>query len=95
LGVLGYAGWLTVIDFFSDHILPGDFFLHAFWTIMLVLLLSFFLLQGLIRLAVGRERLAERVFFRVQQAVEGRTGVSKNPVWREAKTILGLGQLVV
>jgi GTPase Era involved in 16S rRNA processing len=93
LGVLGYAGWLTVVDFFSNHILSGAFFLHAFWTIMLVLLLSFFLLQGLIRLAVGRERLAERVFTHVQQAVAGRSEIAENPVWREAKTILSLTQL--
>ena len=91
LGVLGYAGWLTAENFFSGSILSGDFFLHAFWTIALVLLLSFFLLQGVIRLAAGKERLLERIFSRVREAVDGQRSLSENPVWRQANTILGLG----
>jgi len=91
LGVLGYAGWLTAENFFSGSILSGDFFLHAFWTIALVLLLSFFLLQGVIRLAAGKERLLERIFSRVREAVDGQRRLSENPVWRQANTILGLG----
>jgi hypothetical protein len=91
LGVLGYAGWLTAENFFSGRILSGDFFLHAFWTIALVLLLSFFLLQGIIRLAAGKERLLERIFSRVREAVDGQRRLSENPVWRQANTIIGLG----
>ena len=94
LGILGYAGWLTALNFFSGSILSGDFFLHAFWTIVLVLLLSFFLLQGVIRLAAGKERLLERVFSRVREAVDQERNLSENPVWRQANTILRLGGLV-
>ena len=91
LGVLGYAGWLTAGNFFSGSILSGDFFLHAFWTIALVLLLSFFLLQGVVRLAAGKERLLERIFSRVREAVDGQRRLSENPVWQQANTIIRLG----
>lgn len=91
LGVLGYTGWLTVVNFFSGSILSGDFFLHAFWTIVLVLLLSFFLLQGVIRLVAGREKLVERVFARVRDVVDQQGSLSESPIWRQANTIIGLG----
>ncbi|MBC2709602.1 MAG: 50S ribosome-binding GTPase [Desulfosarcina sp.] len=90
LGVLGYAGWLTAVSFFSGSILSSDFFLHAFWTIVLVLFLSFFLLQGVIRLAAGKERLAGRVFSRVREAVDAQRNLSGSPVWQQANAILGL-----
>ncbi|MFO7715966.1 GTPase [Desulfosarcina sp.] len=91
LAVLGYTGWLTALNFFSGSILSGDFFLHAFWTIVLVLLLSFFLLQGVIRLAAGKERLLERVFARVREAVDQGHNLAGNAVWQQANLILGLG----
>lgn len=91
LGVLGYAGWLTAVNFFSGTILSGDFFLHAFWTIALVLLLSFFLLQAVIRLAAGKDRLVERVFAQVRETVGHQRNLSDSPVWRQVKTIQGLG----
>ena len=91
LGVIGYTGWLTVVNFFSDTILSSDFFLHAFWTIMLILFLSFFLLQGVIRLAAGKERLVEKVFSRVRREAAQEGNLSESTVWRQANVILGLG----
>lgn len=90
LGIIGYAGWLTAVNFFSGTILTSNFFLHAFWTIVLVLFLSFFLLQGVIRMAAGKERLVERVFSRVRKAVDQHSHLSDSPVWRQAELILGL-----
>jgi pilus assembly protein TadC len=91
LGVLGYAGWLTAVNFFSGSILSSNFFLHAFWTIVLVLFLSFFLLQAVIRLAAGKERLLVRIFSRVRETVDGQRNLSENPVWRQANVIIRLG----
>jgi GTPase Era involved in 16S rRNA processing len=91
LGVLGYAGWLTAVNFFSGNILAGDFFLHAFWTIAIVLLLSFFLLQGVIRLAAGKDRLVERVFAQVREAVDQQGSLADSAVWQQADTIIRLG----
>jgi GTPase SAR1 family protein len=89
LGVLGYTGWLTAVNFFTGQILSGDFFLHAFWAIAVILLLSFFLLQGLIRLAAGKERLVQRVFSRVRGAADGQSSLADNPIWMQTKIILG------
>jgi hypothetical protein len=66
---MGYVGWLTVRSFFSGQYLSSDFFLHALLTIILVLLLSFFLLQGVVRLSIGREGIQRRAFEQVEQAV--------------------------
>ncbi len=90
LGILGYSGWLTGVNFFAGNILSSDFFLHAFWTIVIVLFLSFFLLQGVLRLAAGKERLLERLFTRVRKAVDGQRNLSDNPVWQQTNTIIGL-----
>ncbi|MGD9611255.1 MAG: GTPase [Desulfovibrionaceae bacterium] len=92
LAVLGYAGWLTAMNFFTDTILSSDFFVHAFWTIALVLLLSFFLLQGLIRLTAGRERLVARVFGRLQSSLARDVRLAETPVWTQAQRILGLAR---
>ncbi len=92
LVVLGYSAWLTATKFFSGTILSGDFFLHAFWTILLILLLSFFLLQGVVRMAAGKGRLIERVFGRVQKAVDHQHNLSDSPVWQQVKTVLELGR---
>jgi hypothetical protein len=62
LVMLGYVGWLTAAGFFSRRYLSSDFFMHALLTIVIVLLLCFFLLQGLVRLAVGRDRIQRRAF---------------------------------
>jgi len=91
LGVLGYAGWLTAVNFFSGKILASNFFLHAFWTIALMLFLTFFLLQGVIRLAAGKDKLVEQVFDRVQQTLDRENRIGENPVWRQVKMIQELG----
>jgi GTPase Era involved in 16S rRNA processing len=92
LGVLGYTGWLTAVNFFTGNILSGDFFLHAFWTIVLVLLLSFFLLQGVIRLTAGKDRIVEHVFTAVRETVESQDDWENNPVRRQATAVLRLGR---
>jgi energy-coupling factor transporter ATP-binding protein EcfA2 len=60
--LMGYVGWLTAKGFFTGHYLSSDFFMHALLTIVIVLLLCFFLLQGLVRLVVGRDRIQRRAF---------------------------------
>ena len=91
LGVLGYAGWLTAVNFFSGTILSSNFFLHAFWTIVLILFLTFFLLQGVVRLAAGKEKLVAQVFDRVQQTLDRENRIDENPVWRQVKIVEELG----
>lgn len=68
LALMAYVGWLTALRFISGNYLSSDFFLHALLTIAVVLLLSFFILQGCVRLAVSRDRIQRRAFESVQQA---------------------------
>ena len=91
LSILAYAGWITGVSFFNGTILSSDFFVHAFWTIFLALFLSFFLLQGLVRLASGKDRLLEKVFARVREAVEPAPNLADSAVRRQAQTVLELG----
>lgn len=91
LTILAYAGWITGVSFFNGTILSSDFFVHAFWTIFLALFLSFFLLQGLVRLASGKDRLLENVFARVQETVAPAPNLADSPVRRQAQTVLELG----
>ncbi len=62
VALMGYVGWLTAKGFFSRTYLTSDFFLHALLTIGLILLLSFFLFQGIVKLATGRGRIQRRTF---------------------------------
>jgi energy-coupling factor transporter ATP-binding protein EcfA2 len=66
--LMGYVGWLTATRFFSRNYLSADFFMHALLTISLVLLLSFFLLQVVVRLTAGRRRIQRRAFAVVEKA---------------------------
>ncbi len=91
--VLGYVGWLTVGRFFSAHYLAGDFFVHALWVIAIVLLLSFFFLQIVIRLAAGTERISGRAFKRLTRELQEADGLGENaghPVRAQLKTLLRL-----
>jgi GTPase SAR1 family protein len=66
LAVLAYVGWLTASRFFRGEILAGDFFLHALVTVAIILLLTFFLFQGLTRISAGQRRLLAQAFGRLQ-----------------------------
>jgi len=75
VAILVYVGWVTVGTFFRAQYLSGDYFLHAFWVTAIALLLSFFALQVLIRLAASPRRLVVRAFKRLPslpENVEGR-----------------------
>ena len=90
LGILGYVGWLTARDFLTGTILPSDFFLHAFITIVIVLFLSFFLFQICLRLFAGKNRISRRAFDRLKQDVETYPTLSDSPIGRQISTILNL-----
>jgi energy-coupling factor transporter ATP-binding protein EcfA2 len=69
LALMGYVGWLTLAGFLRSDYLSGDFFLHALLTMVIVLLLSFFLLQVVIRLGAGGERIQREAFRHVERAL--------------------------
>ena len=92
VGSLGYTGWLTATHFFSGHYLSSDFFVHALLTILFALLLSFFLLQVIIRMAAGRNRIHRRAFYAIQKRLKNFGSLSKSPLARQLAVVIGLGQ---
>jgi energy-coupling factor transporter ATP-binding protein EcfA2 len=64
VAVLVHAGWRTVADYFSGNVLPVAFFLHTLLMVGIALVLTFFLLQILIRLAAGQRRILKRTLKR-------------------------------
>jgi GTPase Era involved in 16S rRNA processing len=90
LAILGYAGWLTVTRFLSGAYLTGHFFLHAFWAVLITLLLSFFLLQIAIRLTAKGERIQRHCFERLRQEMRPFQLPFQNPVRDQIETLLEL-----
>jgi energy-coupling factor transporter ATP-binding protein EcfA2 len=90
IGILGYCGWLTLQSFFSGDYLSGDFFLHAFWAIGIMMLLSFFLLQMVIRLTAGTRRMTTRAVEKFKSQTNQIDTPLAQPVRSQLETLLGL-----
>jgi hypothetical protein len=93
IGILGYCGWLTLQTFFSGSYLSGDFFMHAFWAIGIILFLSFFLLQLCIRAAAGAGRITARAFEKLKSQLEHLNDFNRNPLKSQLETVLNLADL--
>ena len=94
LAVLGYPGWITVDRFLRGSYLSVDFFLHALWTIAIVMLLSFFLFQICVRLGASPERVTRRAFEKMKQQTDRLEGLATNPVLEQLETILDLDKML-
>jgi hypothetical protein len=93
--ILGYTGWLTVRGFLSGNYLTGGFFLHAFWVIVIVMVLSFFLLQICIRLFASARRINAKAFEKLKKQIDQVEGVITNPVRSQLETVLNLTESCV
>jgi GTPase SAR1 family protein len=90
IAVLGYTGWLTVRGFFTGNYLSGDFFLHAFWVIGIIMLLSFFLLQACIRLGANAQRLTAKALEKLKNELEQAESVITTPVRSQLEAVMDL-----
>ena len=90
VGILGYCGWLTLSNFFSGTYLAGEFFLHAIWAIGIVMLLSFFILQIVIRLAAGSERITTRALKTLKSNADQIDTPLDNPARSQLESVLEL-----
>lgn len=90
VALMGYVGWLTAKGFFSRNYLSSDFFLHALLTIGLILLLSFFLFQGIVRLATGRGRIQRRAFEMIERTAAQQPMLATREIARQVATIIEL-----
>ena len=94
LALMAYVGWLTAAGFFTGHYLTSDFFMHALLTIALVLLLSFFLFQGLVRLAVGKDRIQRLAFNAIGQMVSDHPLTATRSIVDQICAVLTLAELM-
>jgi len=94
LAILGYTGWITVQRFLMGSYLAVDFFLHALWTIGIVLLLSFFFFQVCVRLAASPERVTRRTFEKMKRQADQLEGITTNPVLEQLETVLELDRML-
>ena len=90
IAILGHVGWTTARDYFAGNYLSSDFFLHSFLTIAIVLFLSFFVLQGCVRLFAGSGRIVGKTFSEIKQQLERLQPISTNPVGEQIDAVLGL-----
>jgi hypothetical protein len=88
--LLVYVGWLTATSFLSRAYLSGDFFLHALLTIAIVLLLSFFALQILVRIALRGDRIQARALQKVQTATGDTPRVAGRDISEQVSQVLAL-----
>jgi energy-coupling factor transporter ATP-binding protein EcfA2 len=92
--VLGYTGWITVERFLQGSYLAVNFFVHALWTIGIILLLSFFLFQILVRLTASPERLTARAFEKLKQRADQFDTSATSPVSKQLDALIQLGDVL-
>ena len=93
LALIAYVGWMTTDAFLREAYFTGDFFLHAFLTMGLILFLCFFLYQIIVRLAAGTERLTGQAFEAVKEQVAEERTMPMNPIGEQVAAVLGLSAL--
>ena len=93
-GILGYSGWITVKGFLVGEYLAGSFFLHALWSIVIILLLSFFIFQACIRLVASPERVTTKAFEKMKRQAEQSDLMASNPVLLQLETVIELSALL-
>jgi hypothetical protein len=92
--ILGYTGWITVERFLLGSYLAAGFFLHALWTIGIILLLSFFLFQILVRLVASPERVTTKAFEKMKHQADQLEAFTNNPVLVQLETIIDLENML-
>lgn len=90
VALLGHVGWITARNYFSGNYLPGDFFLHAFITVLIALLLAFFVFQVLTRATASPDRLAQRAFQGLQQQAADFMPLGDTALARQILSVLAL-----
>lgn len=93
-GMLGYSGWITVKGFLLGEYFAGAFFLHAFWSIGIILVMSFFLFQACVRLAAGPERLTTKAFEKMKRQTDQLDVTTPNPVLVQLDSLIELDAML-
>jgi small GTP-binding protein len=93
LGILGHAAYLTTIHYFAGNYFSTEFFIHAFLTMIIILFLSFFILQVLIRIFGGTRQITNRTFHLMKSRMEPWPGTVSNPLINQIQSVLVLASV--
>jgi len=88
IGMLAHIGWLTVKHYFAEDYFATDFFIHAFLSVGIVMFLSFFLFQAILRMVSGPERLITRAFEQINFQIDPLQRMSIGPVFKQLDRLL-------
>jgi energy-coupling factor transporter ATP-binding protein EcfA2 len=88
VALLAHIAWQTARHYFSAEYLSSDFFIHAFLTLAVVLALSFFLFQALLRISAGPERMMAKAFKAISAHTDPFQQAFVNPVREEIDALL-------
>ena len=88
VALLGHVAWLTAKEYIAANYLTSEFFMHAFLAIVVVLLLSFFIFQIILRLGAGPERLMEKTFKNLHDELDPFQQTFLNPVFEQIDMLL-------
>ena len=94
VAVLIHAGWRTVVDYFAGKVLPVAFFLHTLLMVGIALVLIFFLLQALIRLAAGQRRILARTLKRALDSSEELRPLTRSAMGARIEDFFALEEMV-
>ncbi len=94
VGMLVWIGAETVVSLFRGRILPGDYFTHGVWAILLVVLLSLTGLQIALRAAAAPRRLLRRARARFSAAAAQQVSarLRDHPLPAQLEDVLLLGR---
>jgi GTPase SAR1 family protein len=90
LGILCHAAYLTTTHYFAGNYFSTEFFIHAFLTMIIILFLSFFILQALIRIFGGTRQITNRTFHLMKSRLETWPGTVSNPLINQIQSVLVL-----
>jgi GTPase SAR1 family protein len=93
-GILAYSGWITVKGFLKGEYLAGAFFLHALWSIGIILLFSFFIFQAAVRLTASPERVTTKAFEKMKQQADKLDTMTTNSVLAQLETVIELNTML-
>jgi len=94
LGILGHAAYLTTKHYIEGDYFSSEFFIHAFLTMVIILFLSFFILQALLRVFGGTRRITSRAFHMMKTKAETWPAVASHPVANQIDTVLTLSSVL-
>jgi energy-coupling factor transporter ATP-binding protein EcfA2 len=90
IAVVAHMGWTTASEYVGGNYLPANYFLHAGIIIAVVLFLSFFLLQCLVRWIGGPERITRMAKAASESQVARLHPMTRSPLARQVEAVLQL-----